>query len=314
MAMSTLRFRGYSEFRRATMRMTGAGALAAMTVSLLAGTATAPVAVGVIAISVAIAMLGSPFASADDLRWYRIGSGVALMALAAVLGYHALAQIALASELAAVPPWMTAALGGAAFGSIASLGLVSRHLVLARDPMTEAYRQVSASTEGDVRALVERAHTLWIETSTRLPADDEHRATLRQGVQRLFDVAARWSATRADRDRVTHAGALEARLAELERTIAATEDGLAQEEYRQARAGVAEQLRYLAEIRTRRERVVARLHTYLTAMERLRLALLNRDTAGASLAAGAAIPAIAEVQALGREVDASSDALEPAAA
>lgn len=285
--------------------MTGAGALAAMTMSLLAGTVTGPTAVGIIAASVAVAMLGSPFASPDDLRWYRVGPGVALMALAAVLGYHALAQIAQARELAAVPSWMTGALGGVAFGLIASVGLVSRHLVLVRDPMTEAYRQVSAGTDGDVRALVERAHELWIDTSTRLPADDEHRATLRQGVQRLFDAAARWSATRADADRVTRAGELEVRLVELDHTIAATEDVVAQKEYQQARAGVAEQLRYLAEIRTRRERVVARLHTYLTAMERLRLALLNRDTAGASLAAGAAIPAIAEVQALGREVDAS---------
>jgi hypothetical protein len=233
---------------------------------------------------------------------------MAMMGLAGVLGYHAMAAISAAQELSSLPMWVAAALGGASFGLLATLGSLPRHLVIARDPVTEVYRSVRASSDGEILSLVDRAYGLWSETAARLPASDEHRATLRDGVQRLFDVAARWNETRADGDESAAATALQARLGELEAKVAATSDAQAQLEYQRARNGVADQLRTLGEIRTRRERVLARLHTYLTAMERLRLALLNRDTAGASLQA--ALPAVAEVEALGRDVDQSSDALD----
>jgi len=88
-----------------------------------------------------------------------------------------------------------------------------------------------------------------------------------------------------------------------------TEDSIAKGQYQQAHAALAEQLRYLREIGTARERVVARMHHYLAAMERLRMAVLNHRSADASRLSTEVQPILDDLKDLGREIDCSSEAM-----
>jgi hypothetical protein len=255
-----------------------------------------------------LALFGGLFAAALSLglRGRAFLLAVSGGALIAVLGRHAMAQVAGAQELASLPHWLAAAVAGSVFSVVSVVALVPRHLQLVGDPVGDAYRGVAPSVDGEVKELVDRGYTLWGKAADGLHDDDPHRETLAEGIIRLFAVADRWQRSNPEAA-ADNAEALSARVGELDRRIEATGDEVARQQYGQARDALAEQLRYLQNIDTSRERVLARMHNYLAAMERLRMALIQRDTVNASRDIDVE-PLISDVESLGRDIDLSAEA------
>ncbi len=267
------------------------------------------------------AHLGEPYSAlagfsvffAAALAWGNHGRRllVALAAGAAVIyaAIHVFAAVAPAEQLASLPPWLVASLAGAAFSMVSVIALLPQHLHVARDPVADAYDELSIIGNGEVRDLVNRGYHIWTNSAASLSDEDPHRQTLEEAVIRLFDVGRRWNNSAAD-GAPKLAASLVDRIDTLDKRIDATEDKVAREQYQQAKAALAEQLRYIKEIGTSRERVLARMHNYLAAMERLRLAVINLESANASREA--VQPLLTDVEELGRDIVSSAEAMAEA--
>jgi hypothetical protein len=184
---------------------------------------------------------------------------------------------------------------------------VPRHLELGRDRAQEAYAAVAGKLTGEVRELADRGMAVWLQVAETAPEGAARRA-FEDSVVRLFDVARRWQAVEADGGRVAVAALIE-RLEAIDQRLARTEDAIARAQYQRARDAVAEQLRYVKEIGTSRERVIARMHHYIAAMERLRFALINHRSADASRVSTEVQPILEDLDSLGKEIDCASEAM-----
>jgi hypothetical protein len=344
---TTLRFRDHQEFHRAALQMSAAGLLAGLA-SFFFFRASSPwplVLIGAAALVGGLAADGHRSAAGLVLRvgvaaagaaalWQVPGWGTWIFAFAfaaaltldgrgsalrsllgavagagaVLVGIHALDRIAGAALLEAVPAPVVTGLAGGAFALVSAAALVARHLELVRDPIAEAYAAAARDLRGEMRELVDRGHALWSEAEGRLPVGDDNRRTLAEGVTRFFEVARTWKASEAD----AAAGdkeALAKRMEELDRRIASSVDAVSREQYQRARNALAEQARYLASIDTSRERVVARMHAYLAAMEQFRLAAIRLASSSASRAAVDVAPLVATIEELGADIAACSDGL-----
>jgi hypothetical protein len=213
-----------------------------------------------------------------------------------------------ADELAALPPWLVVAAAGAAFGFTLVLALLPRHLDVVVDRVAEARTAHRPRLTGEVAELADRAQAVWEKVEASLESADPVRRAIEDSVVRLYEVAGRWQAVESDGAR-TSADALVERMQQIDAKLEATDDLVAKEQYEQARAALAEQLRYLKEIGTSRERVVARMHHYLAAMERLRFAVINHRGHDASRLSTDVQPILDDLRDLGRDIDFTSDAL-----
>jgi hypothetical protein len=246
-------------------------------------------------------------AFAFGLRGRRFLIAVGAGAVVALLARHALGSIATAQELSSSPSWLLAAAAGSAFSFVSILAVLPRHVELVRDPIGERYQALRPKLDGEIAELVTRAHSLWTEASTQMPEGDTNRDTLAEGVLRVFAVAESWSSSSADETR-SRADSLVERMEKLDARIDATDDTVAKSQYEEAKAALAEQLRYLNNIGTSRERVLARMHNYLAAMERLRLAVVNLETTNASRVAEVE-PLVTNIAEIGEDIDACAEVL-----
>jgi hypothetical protein len=239
-------------------------------------------------------------------RRFVLGVGGALVAT--LVARFVLTKLTLAPELAAVPGWLLSAGAGAAFGFTLVLALLPRHLHLVVDRVADARNRQRPRLTGEVAELADRSHALWLKVEASLETGDPARRAIEDSIVRLYEVAGRWQAVEADGTR-TSADALVERMQQIDAKLTATDDAVAKEQYEQARGALAEQLRYLKEIGTSRERVVARMHHYLAAMERLRFAVINHRSHDASRLSTDVQPILDDLKDLGREIDFTSDAL-----
>jgi len=126
---------------------------------------------------------------------------------------------------------------------------------------------------------------------------------VRDGVLKTLEVAARSAGMRADG---TSDEALAKRMTDLDARIAAANDAEVRAQYQAARAALDDQRRYRDQIRGNRERVIARLHNHVAALEKFQLAASGLE---AARAASAGAPAIQQLEELSHEVAASGEAL-----
>lgn len=187
----------------------------------------------------------------------------------AYLGGFAAGQVMVAEQTAPLPHLLEVALASTAMATVCVAGLLPRHLTWTRAP------EIS---DPEVRALLARGRAVVDDCAGRLDADG--RALLRDGVTRLHEMAARWSDAGAAADT---AEVLEARAQELDRKIDAATDEVARAQYREARAAIDDQLRYVGSIRQSRERVLARLHACVATLEKFRLAATHLESKDAAL-------------------------------
>jgi hypothetical protein len=209
---------------------------------------------------------------------------------------------------AGVPLWVAAAATGGAFAFVGVLGLLPRHLDIASNRVAAAYDASRTVLTGEMRELADRAVTLWNKVDATLEPDAAPRKTIEDSIVRVLEVGRRWAAVEADGAR-TPTDLLAQRMEAMTDKMAKTDDAIAKAQYAHAHAALAEQARYLKEIAASRERVVARMHHYLAAMERLRFAVINHRSADASRLATEVQPILDDLAHLGTDIDFSSEAL-----
>jgi len=264
--------------------------------------------VGSPAVIIGAALLGG-FVSVWGLRGRALAIGTLAAGAVLVIAAAVSSRIAAAELFMTWPTVATSIVAGLGFACVAALTQLPRHVLVVRDVVGAAHRKLAPRTDGELRELCDRGHELWRKAESSLAVGDTHRDLLEEGVLRLYDVADRWVAVDAES---AHVGseALTARIDELDARIEAASDEVVRAQYRAARTALGEQLRYVDDIGASRDRVLARMHNYLAAMERLNLALVNVKSTSASKSAVDVQPMVESLADLGRDIDALGDALD----
>ncbi len=203
-----------------------------------------------------------------------------------LVGLEVAVRFAQSNQLAAAPGIAVAVISGSSFALVLAAPLAIRHLLIIRDIVTTRYRIVWSQSSGEIQELVGRGFQVWNQAAG-LPDEDENRQLLREAVLRLFDTASQWS--ESTHGKPTSETALREQLESLRQRIESTTDAQAVAEYQQAHDTLNEQLSAMDGIETHRQRVIARLHNYLAAMERLRMAVVSAKSSKASVQAMSSI-------------------------
>lgn len=233
--------------------------------------------------------------------------GVLLLAMWCAL------RVDTARETQGWPAWWIDGVSAAGMGIVAALAVLPRHLSLASDPVAAAMRGLPAALDPEVRRLCERSASIWSGAKERLSDEDPGRALVRDGVLKTLEVAVKSAGIKALGPSETE---LAERMADLDGRIAAATDAEVKEQYTAARGALEDQRRYRAHIANGRERLVARMHNHLAALEKFQLAATGLMAARAAVAGA---PAVKQLEELSSDVAASGEALaelelEPAAA
>jgi len=269
-------------------------------------TSAAPIAGGALGIAVGAAFGAGRRPRSAGARRSRLGAlaSLAISALGVVVAAWTARRIAGAQETAAWPPLVAAAVAAAAMGLVGGLATLPRHVAVVVDPVRAARRRLPPGLDAEVRALCDRAQAIWATARSAI-ADEACAQLVCDGALRTLEVAARTAELRVT-------GATDAELAQrradLDGRIAGATDADIATQYRAARAALEDQQRYRAQIRQSRERLVARMHNHLAALEKFELAATGLE----AVRAGA--PDGLRLEALSYDVTASGDALTEIAA
>jgi len=238
----------------------------------------------------------------DGPRGVRGLVALALGAATAAPGMWCATRIVGAQQTSHWPAMVATAVAAGGMAIVGAMALVPRHLQLVVDPVRAALAKLPAELDGEVRELCARAAKIW-DTAQAKIEDASSRELVRDGVAKTLAVAARSAEVKA-------AGASEAELAErsraLEDRIAGASDAEVKAQYEAARAAVEDQRRYHAHIRQGHERLVARMHNHVAALEKFELAATGLSAAAAASAGSTVVKQLEE---LSHDVAASGEAL-----
>lgn len=335
-----LRFDNHPGFHRATLAMVALGAgLSALAVPLAARLAIAPTLIGgslAMALGAGVAYGGLRWRSALgalacvpvalSATWGALIATAVLCGLVVALGAGSRPRVAIATVVGAAAalvaawaslrvfyaaeteswaPVLRAVAGGAAMGLLGTVATLPRHVQWQRDVVAAATRALPIGLDAEVRQLCQRATTIWHEAKDRLHGDPSSKELLRTGVLKVLEVARRGSEGMSQVP-ATSEEALAQRMSELDGRIAAATDAEAKAQYQAARDGLEDQRKYRDRLRASRERMVARLHNHVAALEKFHLAAASLE---ASKTLSADEPLVKQLAELSSEVSSSGDAL-----
>jgi len=327
-----IRFADHPSFQRAAAGMVG-GALV-FGAALHPVTAMAPLAGGILGIAVGAAVAYGrpgwrvvPALVALALLWLVTPSWPLLAGVAAIVslglavggprGGRGVLSLLLGAMTALIAMWCALRIGqaratvqwspmvttmtsAAAMAIVGVLATLPRHLQLVIDPVHAAVKKLPAGLDAEVRDLCARSAAIWTAAQGRI-ADEAGQHLVRDGVLKTLEVAAR----SAD---VKVSGPSEAELAQrmtdLDQRIAAATDREVKAQYQSARAALDDQQRYRAQIRQGHERLIARMHNHVAALEKFELAATGLEAARAG-----ASSLVSQLEELSHDVAASGDAL-----
>jgi len=209
-----------------------------------------------------------------------------------------------ARALASWPSWTTDAVSAAAMGMVGILAMLPRHLIVSRDPVRAAARALPAGIDGEVRHLCDRSLKIWSTAKDELGDADPGKNLIRDGVLKTLEVAAK---TTEVKQPGASAQEISARIADLDQRIAAAADAETRTQYQAARAALEDQQRYRDNIRRGSERLVARMHNHVAALEKFQLAATGLENAVKMTSKDS--PEVKQLDELSHEVTASCDAL-----
>ncbi|MEO1232220.1 MAG: hypothetical protein AAFZ18_25310 [Myxococcota bacterium] len=214
-----------------------------------------------------------------------------------------------------VPAPLAAAGAGAVVGLFVGLSSAPRHLLPARDPIEEAFDDALALRDGELHELLTRALGQYVGLRAALPSTRESGPTAARvstevrgqllRVLRIAEDCRRLDDQLAREDRQ----ALDGRIEELRAREASTLDETARRTYAEARGTLEEQGRALERIERGRERVLAKLHANLALLEKLRLALVQLESAHAERRDAESAVVVETLDELGRELDITANAV-----
>jgi len=240
-------------------RLGAATAASAALLLMPAGWSALAVAASVMALATAV----------GSLRGWRGLLAVALGAVTTLLAIWCAFRVGHAERTIAWPFWATAAAGGAAMGMAAVLAMIPRHVSFAIDPVSAAVRALPAAVAGEVRGLCDRSAALWRTAKDKLDADDPGLRLVRDGVLKTLEVAGKSAGLEQD---ASEDAMLARRIAELDARVAAATDAEVRSQYQSAKAALEDQRRYRDHIKQNRERLIARMHNHVAALEKFQIA------------------------------------------
>jgi len=330
-----IRFHDHASFHRAAAGMVGGGALLGLALHTV--TPAAPLVGGLFGIAAGAAIgydkpvwrLGAATAASAALLalpagWTALAIAASVMALATAVGglrgMRGLVAVMFgaATTLLAIwsawrighaartetwPLWATSTVSGAAMGMVGVLAMIPRHLTISSDPVTAAARALPADVTGEVRGLCDRSTAIWRNAKDKLGAEDPGLALVRDGVLKTLEVAGK--SRGLDQDAGADA-ALAKRITELDARIAAATDGEVRAQYQSAKGALEDQRRYREHIQQNRERLIARMHNHVAALEKFQIAASGLV---AVRAASEGAPGMKQLEELSQSVAASGEAL-----
>jgi hypothetical protein len=187
-------------------------------------------------------------------------------------------------------------------GMVGILAMLPRHVKVQIDPVQAAIRNLPTTLDPEVKGLCDRAVAIWTTSKERI-VDEAGKNLVRDGVMKTLEVA-----TKSVEVKISGAGEVElrTRMEELDRRIAQATDDEIKSQYTSARASLEDQRRYGEHIAKGRERLVARMHNHVAALEKFQLAATGLEAARAATAGQAAVKQLEE---LSQDVAASGEAL-----
>ncbi|HEX7701497.1 MAG TPA: hypothetical protein VF403_12260, partial [Kofleriaceae bacterium] len=194
------------------------------------------------------------------------------------------------------PAMVTDGVASAAMGMVGVVAMLPRHLGVAFDPVAGAVKQLPPALDSEVRALCTRTVAIWNDIQQKLGDTDPGKDLVREAVLKTLEVATKSSEAQPP---LVSDEELGRRMEDLDTRIAAATDDEVRTQYQAARVGLSDQRKYRDRIRQNRERLVARMHNHLAALEKFQLAVGHRDGISASQ----------QLQDLSRDVAASGEAL-----
>ena len=171
------------------------------------------------------------------------------------------------------------------------------------DPVNAAIRALPTDLDSEVRDLCNRSIDIWSGAKDKLTDNDPGKNLVREGVLKTLEVA-----TKSADVRLSGAGEQELakRMSDLDGRIASATDAEVKQQYQSARSALDDQQRYRDHIKQNRERLIARMHNHVAALEKFQLAA---GGLAAVRAASAGAPAIKQLEELSADVAASGEAL-----
>jgi hypothetical protein len=244
-----------------------------------------------------------------------MGLGVALFGLRGARGLFAMmfgaattllaiwaaVRVTGAHETHAWPAWARDTVAAGAMSMIGVIAMLPRHLAMSFDPVGAAVRRLPTDLDAEVRELCNRSLAIWSAAKDKL--DDPGRALVRDGVMKTLEVA-----TKSADVKVAGAtdGELAKRMEDLDARIASATDAEVKSQYQSARGALDDQRRYRDHIKQNRERLIARMHNHVAALEKFQLAA---GGLAAVRAATAGAQAVKQLEELSADVAASGEAL-----
>ncbi len=270
---------------------------------VLAGLAVVPLfamAPSVAAMSITAAALALGLAVGTRGTRAILTSGLA--AVATLVAMWTALRFGHAAKLQAWSPLVRSGVAAAAMGMVGILAMLPRHLSISSDPVSAAVRRLPANLDAEVAGLCKRSVAIWAATKDDID-DTAGKNLVRDGVLKTLEVAGKSAQVKTTGASEQELGA---RAADLDARIAAATDAEVKTQYQAARAAVGDQQRYREQIAKGQERLVARMHNHVAALEKFQLAATGLEAARAQ-AAGAG--AVKQLEELSHDVTASGDAL-----
>jgi hypothetical protein len=202
--------------------------------------------------------------------------------VAHVLSVHLLAL--------ATPAPLTFAASGMVVALFAGVGSLAAHLALASDPVEARCEALVPELSGEFAGQVARALALYRQCGAQLAAlpreaaREELARTLSKLTRDAAELASEWSGVEAHVHESAQAD-LEREIAELRQSAAASRDAVARQQLEGAARSLTEELGRLAELRLKRERVLAKLKSQVALLERARVALIGMRSSHATVRA-----------------------------
>jgi hypothetical protein len=277
---------------KAVWRMLAAGAAL---VPLFAMTPSWPTLAAVAAILSLALAVGGP-------RGLRGLLGVLLGAMTTLVAMWCALRVGHAKQTVHWAPLVTTAVAAAAMGMVGVLAMLPRHLQLVIDPVHAALNKLPANLDAEVRGLCARSAAIW-NTAQNQITDEAGKNLVRDGVLKTLEVAAKSAGVKIIGPSEAE---LAQRMADLDQRIAAATDSEVKTQYQSARAALDDQQRYRDRIRQGRERLVARMHNHVAALEKFELAATGLE---AARMASEGSTVVKQLEELSHDVAASGEAL-----
>lgn len=274
-------------------RLGAAAAASAAILALPAGWPALAAAAGVMALAVSI----------GGLRGWRGLFAMALGAMTTLVAVWTAFRIGHAEKTLTWSRWTIDAVSAGAMGMVGVLSMLPRHLSISIDPVQAAMRRMPVGVTGEMRGLCDRSAAIWRNAKDRLAADDPGRSLVKDGVLKTIEVASKSASLDVD---AAGDAELAKRITELDARIAAATDAEVRSQYQSARGALDDQRRYRDHIKQNRERLVARMHNHVAALEKFQVAASGF---AAVRAAAEGAPAVKQLDELSADVAASGEAL-----